>query len=245
MTTESASRSPEPEEVLRQAFDYFLGDTHTALPAKITEYYPDEQKVDVKPLLKRRVVCQDGSEILEELPIIPDVPVAFPRSQSFFLTLPLAVDDFVLLVFVERSLDKWLSGTGEDTDPDEFRMHDLSDAIAIPGLYPYKLALSDAHTKNMVLGKDGGIQIHLKPGGEIHLGSENAADFIALAQKVFDEIDSLKTTVNNFITVHNTPGSHTTTATIGASPTPGVITTAAGTTHGAVNSVAADKVKAD
>jgi hypothetical protein len=162
MTTEASSRSPEPEEVLRQAFAYFLGDTHTALPARVEEYYPDEQKIDAKPLIKRRVVGGDGSELLEELPIIPDVPVVFPRNANFFLTFPLAAGDLVLLVFVERSLDKWLASTGEDTDPDEFRMHDLSDAVALPGLYPFSSALKDVDKERMALGRDkDGMQIHI------------------------------------------------------------------------------------
>ena len=244
------SRSPSLAEVIRLAIKSAQADIHVSLPGAIQTYDLAEQKADIQLLIKRRLVATDGTELApESLPLLMDVPVIFPRggsgSGSFFVSWPLEKGDLVHVHFVERSLDQWLDKQGQETDPLDYRMHSLSDAVAYPGLYPRKLALSDAHAENMVLGKDGGIQIHLKPGGEIHLGSENAADFVALAQKVVDEIDSLKTTVNNFITAHQAPSSHTTTATVGPSAMPGIITAAFGTTHGTVGSVAADKVKAD
>jgi len=162
MSDEEPTRSPEPEELLRHAITYFLSDVHTMLPAKVEEYFPEEQKVDVKPLIKRRVVGEDAEEILEELPIIPDVPVRFPRTANFFITFPLQPGDLVMLVFAERSLDNWLAGTGEDTDPDEFRMHDLSDAVAMPGLYPFSSAIQDIDTERLSLGHDAaGMQLHI------------------------------------------------------------------------------------
>lgn len=236
MTVETASRSPEPEEVLRQAFSYFLGDTHTALPARIEEYYPDEQKVDVKPLLKRRVVSGDGAELLEELPIIPDVPVVFPRNANFFLTFPLAAGDLVMLVFVERSLDKWLAGTGEDTDPDEFRMHDLSDAVALPGLYPFSSALQDIDKERLCLGHDkDGMQIHIAQdkveitsgGATVTItGKDSDAEFKlgdgAVHAAIVESLETLWGQLKAAIDVLDTH-IHTTTATIGPSAVPGVI----------------------
>jgi hypothetical protein len=236
MTTEASSRSPEPEEVLRQAFSYFLGDTHTALPARVEEYYPDEQKIDAKPLIKRRVVGGDGSELLEELPIIPDVPVAFPRNANFFLTFPLAAGDLVLLVFAERSLDKWLASTGEDTDPDEFRMHDLSDAVALPGLYPFSSAIKDVDKEGMALGHDkDGMQIHITQdkveitsgGATVEItGKDSSAEFKlgdgAVHAAIVENLETLWGQLKAAIDVLDTH-IHTTTATVGATAVPGVI----------------------
>lgn len=218
---------------------------HTSLPGRIDKYDVGEQKADIQLLLQRVLVDTDGTELpAETLPILHDVPIAFPRGGGFFLSWPLAEGDLVHVVFVERSTDQYLGGDGKLTKPLDFRSHSLSDAVAYPGYYPRKLALADAHADNAVWGLDGGTQVHVKDG-EIDLGSENAADFVALSQKVFDEIDALKTTVNNFITAHKLPGAHTTTATVGPSAVLGIITSTIGTSHGAVNSVAASVVKAD
>jgi hypothetical protein len=245
MTMRENSKSPGLAELIRMAIKQNQAEIHVSLPGRIESYDVSQQTADIQPLLQRVLVDEDGTELdPETLPILHDVPIAFPRGGGCFLSWPLAEGDLVQLFFIERSIDQYLGGNGEITEPLDYRMHNLSDAVAYPGCYPRALALSDAHAENAVWGIDGGLQIHVK-SGEIDIGSENAADFVALAQKVFDEIDALKTTLNNFITAHNAPGSHTTTATVGPSAVPGVITPFVGTSHGVINSVAADKVKAD
>jgi len=174
---QAPSRSPELEELLSIAITSFLGDLHTAMPGRVEEYYPETQKADIKPLIKRRIVHEDGSELLEELPVIPDVPIHFLRAAGFFMSFPIAKGDLVCLHFMERSIDNYLSGEGADTDPDEFRMHDLSDAVAVPGFYPFKKSIKDINSANLVLGKDdGGIQIHLTPDGTMELKLTGDAD---------------------------------------------------------------------
>ena len=174
---QGSSRTPELEELLTMAMTSFLADVHTSMPGRVEEYYPDTQKADIKPLLKRRIVHGDGTELLEALPVIPDVPIHFLRAAGFFMSFPIKKGDFVCLHFTERSIDNYLSGTGEDTDPDEFRMHDLSDAVAVPGFYPFKRSIKDIHSANLVIGKDdGGIQIHLTPDGKMELKLNGDAD---------------------------------------------------------------------
>ena len=242
------SRSPGLAELIRLAVKQNQGELHVSLPGEIKKYDVSEQKADVQLLLKRPLVAADGTELdAESLPLLMDVPVVFPRGGGFFLSLPLAAGDLVHVIFVERSIDQWLDKNGEETDPLDYRMHSLSDAVAYPGLYPRKLSLADAHASNLVLGEDGGTQVHIEPSnGTIHLGSESAAEFVALAQKTFDEIDAVRSTLNSHITNYNAH-IHTTTATIGPSAVPGVIspTTSSSTPPAAVQSVAADKVKAD
>lgn len=158
----TSSRSPELVEVLRAAVEAGLQDLHTALPAKVEKYDAAKQKVDVKPLLKRNVQLDDGTELLEELPVITNVPVVFPRSTGFKLTFPIAAGDHVLLVFIERSIDQFME-KGDDTDPVDFRTHHLADAVAIPGFYPTPVKLKEADVDNMVIGHDGGMELHITP----------------------------------------------------------------------------------
>jgi hypothetical protein len=247
MTMRENSKSPSLAELIRMAVRQNQAEMHVSLPGRIETYDAAEQKADIQPLLQRVLVAEDGTELdPETLPILHDVPVRFARGGGFFQSFPLAEGDLVHLVFVERSMDQYLGGQGEVTRPLDFRMHNLSDAVAYPGLYPRGLSLSDAHAENAVWGKDGGGQIHIKPDGEVDIGSENAADFVALAQKVFDEIDALRTTVNSHITNYNSH-IHTTTATVGPTAVPGVIspTVAVSSPPSPVSSVAADKTKAD
>lgn len=122
----------EPVDILRQAIQSQISDMHTCMPAKITEYSHETQKAKVKPTLIKRY----KDKTLQELPEITNVPVIFPRSKNFSMHWPLSSGDPVMLLFSERSLDQWLN-TGKEGAPLDTRKFDLSDAIAIPGLYSF------------------------------------------------------------------------------------------------------------
>jgi hypothetical protein len=151
--------------VLRQAQAQALAGLHTALPGQIEEYDYTTQRAKVKPLIQR----QDADGTLESFPVIVDVPVVWPRSGGASLTFPVAAGDTVLLIFSERSLDWWLS-MGGDSAPGDPRRFDLSDAIAIPGLYPFSAASLDPNGQDVRL-QMGGAQIVINPGGKIALGN--------------------------------------------------------------------------
>lgn len=149
----------------------------TAIPAKILHYNPKTQNAVVKPLIKS--LLKDGRLI--EYPVLEDVPVMFPCTRASMITFPVNVDDNVLLVFSQRSIDNWLdTKNNEPINPEDFRRHDFSDAIAILGVYSFPTAPNDpskhklphnpddlivahnvgSNTENEIrLGKDGSIKI--------------------------------------------------------------------------------------
>lgn len=234
------SRTPDLAEVLRVAMDNRLADVHVALPGQIEKYDLTKQAADIKPLIKRAFLTAEGDEVLEALPVIPQVPIVFPRAGGFFITLPIKKGDLVTLLFCERSIDKYTQGKGKDTDPVDLRMHELIDAVAFPGFYPFSEALADAHADNLVIGKDGGAQIHVKPD-EVNLYEENAAEFVALATKCLTELQAVQTdqtALKALLVAHVHPG-----VTVGAGATGASPAFAAYTPHTPA-SVAAAKVKA-
>lgn len=120
-------------ESLGRVYEKTLTNLRVSLPARIERYDSSTQKAEVSPLLEKRNA--DGSTTA--LPVITNVPVIFPRGGKARITFPLERGDSVLLVFSDRSLDRWLSGQGQRVTPDDPRKHDLSDAVAIPGLLPF------------------------------------------------------------------------------------------------------------
>jgi len=206
MTTRANSRTPSLAEGIRAAIETRLQSLHTALPGRIESYNAATQTANIKPMVKRRVATSDGRELLESLPVISDVPIMFPRCGQFFVTLPLAAGDFVLLVFCERSIDNYAAGTpGLEADPDDFRMHDLTDAVAFPGFFPTGSALPGASTERLVVGHTSGAQLTVAADGTItvnsasglvHLGADSGADFIARADKVNARLDFIETWAN-------------------------------------------------
>ena len=193
MASPAASRSPTLTEVIQRAIDQGLDDLHVSLPAKITEWDEATQKASVKPLIMRRLALEDGSEIVESLPVITGVPVGFPRGGGCFLSFPMAVGDLVVLMFSERSLDAWLSGSGAEADPNDFRRHDLSDAWAYPGVAPWSQAIAEVSATDAVFGKDGGSQVRVVDDDTIEAGSSGGTmQFVALADEVQAQLQALK-----------------------------------------------------
>jgi hypothetical protein len=185
----SDTRTPALAEVLRAAIENALFDVHTALPGRVEKYDAAKQKMDVKPLLKRIIVLDGGNEITEEIPVIRDVPVIFPRAGGFFISFPIQAGDHVLLIFNERSIDKFVSNGGDDPD---LRMHDISDAVAIPGFYPFNKAIGAIDEDDMQIGHDGGVAIiHIKENG-IHVGAKDARDKVPLDSRLQDELNRIK-----------------------------------------------------
>jgi len=177
-------RSPSLSDVLRLAVQSALADVHVSLPGRIDSYNATRQVADVKPLLKRPLVAADGTELeAESLPILHDVPVAFPRggqgTGAFFVSWPLEAGDLVHLIFCERSLDQYLSLAGDESTPLDFRTHDLSDAVAYPGFYPAPLALVDASTDTAAFGRSGGLQLHITADDVAELRLGGVADVSA------------------------------------------------------------------
>lgn len=199
-------RSPELAEVIKSALNDHTDGLHFAIPGKIESYDPIMQKANVKPLLKRKVIGRDATEFVEELPVVPEVPVAFPRGGGFFLSFPLEKGDLVLLIVVDRSIDAYTYSTGAvDTDPEDVRAHDLSDAVALPCFYPFTRALKCEVTSGAVFGSETGAQVRAKDSA-IEVTSSglpaSIGGFVALATKVTTELTKIQT----FLQTHTHTG---------------------------------------
>lgn len=118
---------------MTQFFGQALASVHTALPAKVTKADNENGLIAVVPTI--RIPMENGVEI--EVPELQDVPVVYPQAAAFDLHFPVAVDDLVLLVFLETSPAKWRESDGsKPVSPADTGRFQLGSAVAIPGLYP-------------------------------------------------------------------------------------------------------------
>ena len=115
-------------DVLNKHLSSKLIDLHTALPGVVQKYYSESQRADVQIAIKRKK--SDGEEAL--IPVLPEVPVMFPRNSNSIFHFPLAEGDTVLVVFNERDCDNFRS-SNQLLPPATSRKFHLSDAVCIPG----------------------------------------------------------------------------------------------------------------
>lgn len=140
-----------------------LKDLHTCLPGIIASFDPDTQTASVQPAIKR-IFTEKGAV---NLPLCVDVPVQFPGGGDFFLTFPVKTGDECMLHFSERCIDFWHANGGVQL-PGEYRLHDLSDAMATVGInsQPRKIPAFNA-TDTELRSRAGDIRITVKPSGTI------------------------------------------------------------------------------
>lgn len=150
-------------EPLLAAIDAVMSELHVCLPGRIEKYEHTKQRAQVKPLLRRNY--RNGE--IQEMPVIAGVPVVFPRSGGASFTMPVKRGDGVLLLFADRSLDSWLLSGGSVT-PDDRRKHDISDCIAIPGLYSFSDTSPQDNNDDVLLQYAGG-EFRILPSGEIKM----------------------------------------------------------------------------
>lgn len=117
------------DEAFAAQIEGMLKDLHTCLPGIIVSFDPVKQTAAVQPTIKR-IFTERGAV---NLPVCVDVPVAFPGGGDFFLTFPVKAGDECILLFSERAIDIWHEDGGTQP-PAEYRLHDLSDGIALVGI---------------------------------------------------------------------------------------------------------------
>lgn len=145
----------DPEEALRLAFDGRQAVMWTAIPGIVTEVNLEDMTVSVQPAIQGAVSDENGAVTFVDLPVLVKVPVCFPKAGGFVLTMPIAVNDEVLVVFSARAIDTWWQSGGVGK-PIEARMHDLSDGFAIPGPASVPNAVANISANSAQLRNEAG-----------------------------------------------------------------------------------------
>lgn len=104
-------------------------------------------QIAIKKVLE---INDDGTEVLENYPLLVECPVMVLSGGSSHLTLPISKGDTCIVLFNDREIDRWFS-TGEVSTTTSYRKHDKSDAIAIIGIRNMQNAISDYYA--------GGVEI--------------------------------------------------------------------------------------
>lgn len=196
-------------QFLRSYINELQSQVFTTLPAVVidTSKFESEQTVDVQPLINPKM---SNGQVLE-CPPIYGVPVVLPSAGGGLLSFPIQVGNTVMCQFSMRNIESWLDGAGEPVDEPTSRYHDLSDAIAVVGLYTKQSHLSPNPTdvelrfkdNSIILRDDGTIDITTKSTITVNNDSE---ELISLLSELIQEISVITTnTVFGPSPVNNKP----------------------------------------
>lgn len=191
-------------DVIKDQLARALINLHTSMPGRVESYDRASQTATVQPSLRILASLPGRLKELVQLPRLRDIPVCQPKGYH----ANLEAGDHVLLIFCERSIDKWRSSRGsQPVDPGDHRAHSVTGAIALPLITRNSESLSALAGSNAVtIGSDGG-----------------SPEFVALANLVKTELDAIKTYVDAH--THNAPqapaGTLPTTPPLSPMPTPG------------------------
>lgn len=154
------------DEVIRQAIIGQMLRVRVALPCQVT-VVSGNQKVNVQPLLQTR---RRVDQVVENLPVIQNVPVSMPMGQNYVIKVPIAVGDTGLLIFMDRSMDVWNNSSGGIVDPQDSRQHFLQDAVFVPGLVPFANQTTDTTTDLVV--QNGKAQLRVLANGKFQITNQ-------------------------------------------------------------------------
>lgn len=149
-----------PETAADQQIQQAQLNLHTALPAKVVSFDSSKQTVTLATQIKMKLA--DGKDA--DIPALVDVPVSFPRGGGFAVTFPLKEGDEGIAIFSERCIDGWWQN-GSASAPLDFRLHDLSDAMFIPGVCSVPRVIKNFFNDGLSMQTlDGGTYIRIKNG---------------------------------------------------------------------------------
>lgn len=130
---DTAQRIGDPATTNSDIVDEALKDMRVAIPAIVDSFNPATQTIECQIAIREKMIDDEtGGRSDVNVSKLVDVPVVFPHSQGYALTMPLKPGDEVLVVFADTCINSWWASGGIGNQ-EEVRRHDLSDAIAIPG----------------------------------------------------------------------------------------------------------------
>ena len=187
------SITPEMAQIIAEAIDDRLIDLHVSLPGRIQSYDAITQTATIEIMVGRLLENTDGVLTSEELPVLQNVPVVFPKTSKYLLSFPIEEGDTGDVIFAESSIGQWRA-TGAVSAPEDVGRCTLSGAKFYPGLTVDDDALTDELTRHAVFGRRNGVQLRVDDVSVQAVTTGAAADdFVAMSAKVDDFITKLDT----------------------------------------------------
>jgi len=201
------------ESVLKAMFWDQMNKVYTTIPCIVVDVQNDlkEQRVSIQPSID--ILNEDGSTFQRS--VVVNVPLIFPASSTSALTFPVNKGDTVIGMFSMRAMEIFSEGDGRPAPPNNYAKFNQKDAIAVPGLFPRRLAINNPNkrtnnhdTKDTVIvhniGTANEVEIRLKPNGSVIINSPNQVQINCQTAEVNAEQSIALTTPQLTVQADNT-----------------------------------------
>jgi hypothetical protein len=191
-------------EVVRRSLEAWGASFHVAIPCEVERYDAATQRADLRPVVPAVIPPRDDDAegpTLEALPVLPSVPIVWPRGGGRFLHFPLAAGDGVLVIVCDSDLSAWLRTGQANGDPGNTAAHSLPGAVGIPGLASRRQALSEGSTPRV--GREGGPSVAFQDATIDAGGSNTLVRAVNLGlhlTQIAASLDALATAVGASVT---------------------------------------------
>lgn len=144
---------------VKNAMQEFADEVHTAVPGTVTAF--DPAKCEATVTLIGQYNKPDSTKL--PYPTAAHVPVVFPQvsNQQITIAFPIKPGDGVLVVIAEQALEAWRAGGESNLD----LKHDLTNAIAVPGLFRTpNAAMQKAVSEDAIMLVNQQTEVRIKSG---------------------------------------------------------------------------------
>lgn len=178
------------ENVIKNSLVNFSNNLHTAIPGTITQFNAETQLATIQPAIKTLLI--NSEEI--DMPMLSNVPICFIRGGGFSFTQPVQSGDECLIIFCEKSIDRWKKD-GAGFIANDSRKHSLSDAVACVFASSTPNAIPNFHTGGLEIKKDDdSVSIKLDDDGTLRtvsnkteiINKPSGESLIALLKETLD-----------------------------------------------------------
>jgi hypothetical protein len=172
------TKIPSEEKVNAMLGDEIKQSINTMLLCKVVKFDSATQRVDLRPCIKIRYTDNKSLKKMYtrmgklinysemELPVLLNVPVSYPRSGNFMITLPVTVGDVGMLIISQQDLSIWKKQGGSDVSTDNIDLFNINDGVFLPYVPSLASAVSDYSSTALEI-RDGVSKIKMDASGTI------------------------------------------------------------------------------
>jgi len=173
----------DPEERRAERIRQALANVNTSLPCTVKSVAVSS--VDLELNILRQFNGQEQKPL-----VLEQVPVMFPQTTSHGVTFPIKPGDTGIALFQQRNIDRWLLDA-ENKTPATPRLHDLSDAVFVPGLQKSGETFIPANTT--VRSPDMTIALGEGSSGVLKMQNKDGDDLVAILKETLALLSTLST----------------------------------------------------